>query len=156
MWRGGGVPSVAGMDRSEGSRRTARRPLGLSAPALVGLALLAVPRVVLHDLDLITEGTFVNGLFVFVPLVVWVAVAVAARVPNPLATLTVVGAVYGVFLALVHQLLWSAAVELPATVSEPFARGSAVVASLVTGTVVGAICGAVAWALARLLAARRR
>ncbi|WP_326639701.1 hypothetical protein OG884_33965 [Streptosporangium sp. NBC_01755] len=35
--------------------------------AIIGLALLAAPRVVLHDLDVIHEGTFVNALFVFVP-----------------------------------------------------------------------------------------
>ncbi|MFD0591823.1 hypothetical protein ACFQZ4_03995 [Catellatospora coxensis] len=33
------------------------RPLGFSWPVLVGLAALAAPRVVLHDLDLVREDT---------------------------------------------------------------------------------------------------
>jgi len=136
-------------------RTDLRARLGLPVPVLVGLALLAVPRVVLHDLDLITEGTAVNALFVFVPLVVWVLVAVLARVPNPLVTLLVVGGLYGVFLAVVHQLLWEAA-DLPAAASTPVARVFAVVSSLVTGLVVGAVTGGAAWGLGRLLAARRR
>jgi hypothetical protein len=151
MCAGTVVPSVAGMNRirtGTGSR------LGLSVPALVGLALLAVPRVVLHDLDLITEGTFVNGLFVFVPPVVWILVVVLRRVPDPFGALVVVGAIYGVFLALVHQLLWEAA-DLPAVASTPLARGSAVIASLVTGTLVGVVAGAVAWGISRLVTARR-
>ena len=45
----------------------ARRTLGFSWPALVALAALAAPRVVLHDLGVIEEGSLVNGLFVFVP-----------------------------------------------------------------------------------------
>ncbi|MCO1658421.1 hypothetical protein [Pseudonocardia humida] len=143
------------MDRSRPSlRRPARRPLGLSAPALVGLALLAVPRVVLHDLDLITEGTFVNGLFVFVPPAVWVLVAVAKRVPNPFATVLVVGVIHGVFLVVVHQLLWET-MDLPAAASTPFARAAAVVAGLLTGVLVGAVAGALAWGVDRLVAARR-
>jgi hypothetical protein len=130
------------------ARRGLRSRLGLPVPVLVGLALLAVPRVVLHDLDLITEGTFVNGLFVFVPPAVWVLVVVLRRVPDPFLALLVVGSVYGVLLAVVHQLLWEAA-DLPAAAATPLARTSAVVASLVTGAVVGAVAGVVARLVAR-------
>ncbi|MVA75865.1 hypothetical protein GC722_07485 [Auraticoccus sp. F435] len=144
---------------------TSRRPrLGLSWPALVGLALLAAPRVVLHDLDLIQEGTSVNALFVFVPLLIWVAVVWAARVPKPFLTLLVVGALYGVILAVGHQLLWETAVgaRLPDAAStgmspaalELLVRGTGVVSSLVTGTVVGAVTGLVAWGLAALTGRR--
>ncbi|GAB2496312.1 hypothetical protein [Nocardiopsis aegyptia] len=142
--------------------------LGLSLPVIVGLALLAVPRVVLHDLDVIQEGTLVNLLFVFVPPLVWVAVAVRRRVPNAFVTLLVVGLVYGVFLALGHQLLWNLSwgadapslggnlSDLPPLAETVVIRGFAVVSSLVTGTVVGALSGLVALVLDRATRPRTR
>lgn len=54
-----------------------RRRLGLPLVAIIGLALLAAPRVILHDLDIIHEGTAINALFVFLPPVVWIIVALA-------------------------------------------------------------------------------
>ncbi len=147
---------------------TARGPrLGLSWPALVVLALLAVPRVVLHDLHVIEEGTFVNALLVFVPVLVWIAVAWIARVPRPFLTLLVVGACYGVFLAVTHQLLWGSAFggqpprlggELadasPAT-QQLILRVAAAVSGLLTGTVVGAVSGLAAWGLTALTRRQR-
>ncbi|MFS1299984.1 hypothetical protein [Streptosporangium longisporum] len=136
---------------------------GLPMIALIGLALLAVPRVVLHDLDVIQEGTFVNALFVFVPPIVWIAVVLVRRVPSPFMTLLVVGALYGVFLALGHQLLWDVAwgddpPALGGTLSglapgtqAVIIRVFSAVGSVVTGVVVGAACGLVAWAAGRVL-----
>ena len=142
-----------------------RHALGFSWPALVGLAALAAPRVVLHDLGVIEEGTFVNGLFVFVPPACWIAAVLWKRPPRPFATVVVIGAIYGVFLALGHQLLWDAAsggsapalggnrAVLNPSVQEGFIRAAAFVASLVTGTVVGVVTGAVALLLHRLVPA---
>lgn len=139
-----------------------RRRLGLPLVALIGLALLAVPRVVLHDLDLIAEGTPLNALFVFVPVIIWIVVAWSARVPNPFLTLLVVGAFYGLFLALGHQLLWNVNVDgagpqlggnltdidpgLQAVIFRVFAS----VSSLFTGVIVGAVSGLIAWGLSAL------
>ncbi|WP_160051812.1 hypothetical protein [Nocardiopsis sp. FR26] len=143
-----------------------RSALGLPWTVLIVLALLAAPRVVLHDLGLIQEGTFVNALFVFVPPLVWIAVAVLARVPRPFLTLLVVGVLYGVFLALGHQLLWDTAWEgdppalggnladLPPLAQSVILRGFAAVGGLLTGTVVGAVCGLAAWAVGRVVPAR--
>jgi hypothetical protein len=140
--------------------------LGLSLPVIVGLALLAVPRVVLHDLGVIQEGTFVNMLFVFVPLLVWVAVAVLRRVPNAFLTLLAVGVVHGVFLALAHQLLWDVSwgadapslggnlADLPPPAEAVVIRGFAVLSSLVTGTAVGALSGLVALGVDRATRSR--
>ncbi|GAB3724104.1 hypothetical protein [Nocardiopsis oceani] len=148
--------------------RSHRTALGLSVPAIVVLALLAAPRVVLHDLGIIHEGTFVNALFVFVPPVVWIAVAVLRRVLNPFLTLLAVGAVYGVFLLLGHQLLWNLAWEgdppslggnlsdLSPGVQEAIMRGFSAVGSLVTGTLVGAASGLVAWGVSKVARIRPR
>ncbi|GAA0504629.1 hypothetical protein Ade02nite_70430 [Paractinoplanes deccanensis] len=140
-----------------------KQGLGLPWIALAGLALLAVPRVVLHDLDVVQEGDAVNLLLVFVPLVIWIVVAVLAKVPRPFLTLLVVGAIYGVFLALVHQLLWDRSVgagaalggnlegRLPPGAEEFVIRTFAVVSSLFTGLLAGAVTGLVAWGASRAL-----
>ncbi|MBW0089479.1 hypothetical protein I4I73_10855 [Pseudonocardia sp. KRD-184] len=140
---------------------TGPRP-GLSWPVLVGLAALAAPRVVLHDLGVVEEGTLAAGLLVVVPPACWVAAALWWRPPRPFATLVVVGALYGVLLAVGHQLLWNAAFDGPVpalggalagtdpALAEVLLRAAAVVSSLVTGTLVGVVTGAVALLLHRL------
>ncbi|GAB2656412.1 hypothetical protein GCM10009743_36260 [Kribbella swartbergensis] len=130
----------------------------MSFPVIFLLALLAVPRVVAHDLDLV--GPAVNAVLVFAPLAVWLAVAVAARVPNPIWTLTVVGLTYGVLLAIGHQVLWTWAIDeeprlggnladVPESVQALIFRGFAVISSIVTGTLVGTAVGVVAWLINR-------
>ena len=139
------------------------RGIGLPLPTVVLLAAIAAIRVPLHDLGIIQEGSAAAALLVFVPLAVWVGVVLRRRVPNPLLTLTAVGLAYGVMLAVIHQLLWGAALggEPPSLggnlegLLDPGAeaavfRVSAFFSSLVTGTMVGAAAGAVAWAIARL------
>ncbi|PGH43267.1 hypothetical protein COO58_01555 [Micromonospora sp. WMMA1996] len=136
---------------------SARRALGFSWPALVGLAGLAAPRVALHDLDVVPEGTVVAALLAVGPPLVWVAVVLWRRPPRPFLTLVVVGALYGVFLAVGHQVFWdpSLGMDAPglATISpgarESLLRASAAVSSLVTGTMVGVIAGGVAVLLCR-------
>lgn len=144
----------------EPARRAAPEPrsrgLGLAHLAIIGLSLLAVPRVILHDLGLIASGTFVNLLLVIAPVAIWIAVALLHRVPNPFLTLLVTGAWYGVFLAIGHQLLWDVSFAgappqlggalggidpvLDGVIVRTFAAGS----SLVTGLVVGAVSGLIA------------
>lgn len=147
----------------------ASRPsaLGLPLLALVGLALIAAPRVVLHDLHLIQEGTLVNALLVLVPPAVWVAVVVGRRVPNPFLTTLVIGALYGVFLAIGHQVLWEATwrgnppqlggnlQQLSPSAQGAVLRGFAAVSSVFTGVMVGAVTGLVAWGASALLHRRR-
>ncbi|MGF1470361.1 MAG: hypothetical protein ACFB50_01310 [Rubrobacteraceae bacterium] len=145
------------------NRSRADRKLGLSAPAIVLLAALAAIRVPLHDLGLVREGSAVTWLLVFVPLAIWVAVVLWQRVANPILTLTVVGVVYGVMLAIIHQVFWGAVFgsNLPALsgnlegVLKPglesvFFRISAFLSSIFTGTLLGTIVGVVAWAIERV------
>lgn len=139
-----------------------RRGLGLSLPVVVLLAAIAAIRVPLHDLGIVQEGSAVAGLLVFLPLAVWVGVALQRQVPSPLLTLTVVGLAYGVMLAIIHQLFWGVAFggDLPSLggnlegvlapgVEATVFRVSAFFSSLLTGTMVGAATGAVAWAISR-------
>jgi hypothetical protein len=140
-----------------GNRR--RRALGFSWPALVGLAALAAPRVVLHDLGVIEEGSFVNGLFVFVPLAGWIAAVLWRRPSRPFLTTVVLGVIYGVFLAAGHMLFWDTLFEGGPfedvdSSQEAALRGQVVVSSLLTGTAVGVITGAVALLLLRVVRPR--
>jgi len=142
---------------------TLSRKLGLSLPAIILLAALAAIRVPLHDLGIVPDGSVAAGLLVFVPLAIWVTVVLQRRVPNPFLTLVVVGLAYGVMLAVIHQLFWSAAYDgsppslggnlegvLAPGLEAVVFRVSALFSSLVTGTLVGAVAGAVAWAIERL------
>lgn len=148
---------------AQAHQSTQRTGLGLPFVAVLALALIAAPRVVLHDLGIIHEGTFVNSLFVFVPPLVWIAVVLWRRVPNPFLTLLVVGSLYGVFLMLGHQILWNTAwegnppalggnlSELSPVVQTAVMRGFAAMGSLVTGALVGAVSGLVAWGASRVI-----
>ncbi|GAA2347183.1 hypothetical protein GCM10009854_25290 [Saccharopolyspora halophila] len=137
-----------------------RRP-ELSPLWILGLAALGVPRVIAHDLGPV--GALVNGLLMFVPLVVWVAVVLWKRVRAPFSALLMVGLVHGVLLGVTHQILWTAAFAgdppelggnlagaLPPVAEALLLRAFAFISSLVTGALVGAVTGAVAWSLARM------
>jgi hypothetical protein len=137
--------------------------LGLSVPAIVALAALAVPRAVAHDLDLLNG--FGNAMLAIVPLLVWLGVALCGRIPNPFSTLLAVGLVYGLCLAITHQVLWTEAFDdpprlgdrlagLPDEGHEAITRTAAVVSSVLTGAAMGAIVGLVATGLRKLLAPR--
>jgi hypothetical protein len=124
---------------------------------------IAAIRVPLHDLGIVPEGSVVAGLLVFVPLVIWLIVVLGRQVPKPFLTLTAVGVAYGVMLAVIHQLLWTAAYDgspprLGGNLEDALAPGleavlfrtSAFFSSIVTGTILGAVVGLVAWAIERL------
>ncbi|WP_233358900.1 hypothetical protein [Thermomonospora amylolytica] len=139
-----------------------RRSLGMPPPLIVALAALGVPRVIAHDLDLVGPG--VNAILVFGPVLIWIAVVLRRRPPNPFPALLAVGLGYGVMLAVTHQILWNEAFdgdpprlggnlegELSPAVESLILRISAFGGSVFTGVLVGAVAGAVAWLAARLL-----
>jgi hypothetical protein len=140
-----------------------RRKVGLPVSAIILLAALAALRVVPHDLGIVSEGSVVAWLLVFVPLTMWLTVVLRWQVPNPLLTLVVIGVAYGVMLAVGHQLLWEAAWDgsppslggnlegvLAPGLEAALFRTSAFLSSIVTGTLVGAAVGVVAWAIERV------
>ncbi|WP_308796360.1 hypothetical protein [Agromyces silvae] len=144
-------------DQTPSPVQTARRkPLGFSILTLVGLAALGLPRVVLHDLHLVDQGNGLNWILALGPVVVWIAVAVLKRVPNPFLTVLVIGAIFGLMLVLTHQLLWDVAFQddLPSIGGSAAAtvipRIAAVPSGLFTGTIIGAIGGLIAWGIQSL------
>jgi hypothetical protein len=158
------------MSTPPSSSVTSRTPrLGLPVWAVLALAVLAVPRAVLHDLDMMPGDRLAGVALALGPPLIWVIVAVAARVPSPLATLSAVGTTYGVALALVHNLLGGDVFgdrgarlggnlegELPAALEEVVLRGAATVSSLLTGLAVGLLSGFVAAGVRRLTRSVRR
>ncbi|HWS33726.1 MAG TPA: hypothetical protein VN408_13420 [Actinoplanes sp.] len=131
-----------------------RLPAALGLPAVLGL--LAAPRAVLHDLELIEPETGLNAGLVVVPLVVWIVVAVRGG-PGPFRLLLRTGLAYGFHLAVIHNLLWDGTARLGGNLTgrlsgpaeELVLRATMSLSSLVTGVLVGAACGAVAWLIAR-------
>ncbi|SDT78567.1 hypothetical protein [Actinoplanes derwentensis] len=123
-------------------------------PAALGL--LAAPRAVLHDLELIEPETGLNAALVFVPLIVWIVVAVRTEA-GPFRLLLPTGLAYGTYLAVIHNLLWDGQARLGGNLSgrlsgpaeELALRATMSVSSLVTGVLVGAACGAVTWLITR-------
>ncbi len=133
----------------------AHRTFGFSWPVLIGLAALAAPRIVLHDLGIIQDGSVISGLLVFVPLACWVATVLWRRPTRPFLTVVVIGAIYGVFLAVGHQVLWTVTFDGPPPtlggIAPAVLRAAAVVSSLFTGTLIGVVTGAVALLLTRIV-----
>ncbi|WP_040979387.1 hypothetical protein [Oceanobacillus jeddahense] len=128
--------------------------LGVPVLTLIVLSLLGVPRVILHDLSIIEEGSTVNSLLVFIPIIIWLAYIVLKNVNKPFLSLLLTGFFYGIFLAIVHQILWNVAMDtsiqlggnfsnLPQAVSNIIVRTFAFFSGVTTGIVVGAITGAV-------------
>ncbi|GMA71051.1 hypothetical protein [Tetragenococcus osmophilus] len=129
--------------------------LGISLVTLFVLSLLGLPRVILHDLSLIEEGSLVNSLFVFVPIIIWIGYIVWQNVKRPFLSLVVIGLFYGIFLALSHQIFWNTAFNtsiqlggnlshLSPLVSSSIIRVFAFFSSLTTGAIVGVISGLIA------------
>ncbi|MEW2145893.1 hypothetical protein AB0869_24075 [Micromonospora vinacea] len=140
------------------------RTLGFSWPALVALAALAVPRVVLHDLHVVEEGRPAAVLLAVVPLICWVVAVLWRRPPRPFLTVVVIGAIHGVLLAAGHQVLWDEAFGatgprlggIDARAQEAILRVAAVFSSLVTGVLTGMVAGAVAAVLSRIVVGPQR
>ncbi|MBB4933183.1 hypothetical protein F4561_004003 [Lipingzhangella halophila] len=142
-----------------------RRSLGMPLLAVCGLALLGVPRVVAHDLELV--GPVANSLLVWIPVAVWLVVVLWCRVPNAFRTLLVIGLAYGMVLGVTHQVLWTQAFDEPPSlggnlegVLAPAAESAllrmfAFLSSLGTGALVGAVTGVVGWLLAKAVPALR-
>lgn len=118
-----------------------------------------------HDAE---EGSPVNSLLVFVPLIIWVIVAVLLA-GKPFLALLAAGDVYGIVLAAVHNIFWSRSPahdppwldgdlegRLPEGLEAIVLRGATTLSSLITGLAVGAVCGVIAWSTTRLIHRRRR
>ncbi|TWD82206.1 hypothetical protein FB561_3334 [Kribbella amoyensis] len=144
--------------------RTDRSKLGLPVWALAALALLAAPRVALHDLGVAVTGPLA-GLLAIGPALIWIVAAVRSKALWPWATGLVIGAFYGCILAIGHNLFWDKAFadgppklggnlenRMPAGAEEVVMRIAASFSSVFTGIAVGLLCGLVATVIQRIAA----
>lgn len=135
---------------------TTRRGKRLPMLAILGLAALGLPRVILHDLHLTAPQSLLTWILALAPVAAWILAAVLSRSPRPLLDLVLVGLAFGAMLALTHQILWEQAFAgaPPALGSGPAGsivpRIAAVFSGLTIGTAMGAVSGVVALGLARL------
>jgi hypothetical protein len=106
--------------------------------------------------DALGGDTWAPALVTILIAAVWVGVVVAARAPNPLVTLVLVGGLYGVFAILLQQVIWNlvlGSVPEGAPSSVPMVVTSWV-SILVTNTIWGAFLGLLATVFGRLLPRR--
>lgn len=150
---------MSDLDKHTATR--SRRWFGMTLWLVVGLAALGVPRVIAHDLGPV--DSLLNLMLVYVPFLIWLAVVLWRRVPNPFITLLAIGVTYGVLLGATHQIWWEASFDEPPRLGGNLAgqfspavealvlRAAAFFSSLVTGVGVGAGVGMVGWLVARLV-----
>lgn len=136
--------------------------LELSWLTIIILALLPIGRVIGHDLQIVKPETYLNFLLAIVPLILWVVVVLYKKVRSPLINLLVVGAVFGIFLALTHQIFWDGfwagrepslgnlEGKLSPLAEEVVTRSAAFISSVLTGIVTGGIMGLIAMLLQRV------
>ncbi|NIK61671.1 hypothetical protein [Kribbella shirazensis] len=104
-------------------------------PAWLVLVLVAlgIPRTVLADLDVVPpESGLLYYCLALIPFAVWLGVAIRRRSRRPLTDFLMVGGLYGVSLAIVHQLMWTDGLALRHI-------GIAMMIGLGTGLVVGLV-----------------
>ena len=135
----------------------------LSMVAIFILALLAIPRVVFHDLRIVPLDSLVYTIAAIAPFVIWLGFALFRKNKRPFRDFLIVGLTFGLLLAATHQLLWSAswgenlphvggnlAGKLSPGVEEIVLRVAALISSLLTGAVAGVVLGAVATVAAKV------
>lgn len=80
---------------------------------LLGVVALGVPRTVLADLGIIApESSWIYYVLALGPFVAWLAVALFRRSGSPVVDHLVAGTLYGLSLAIVHEVLWAAGASL--------------------------------------------
>lgn len=130
---------------------------------LVVLALLTVPRVVLHDLHTISLDSPLYTTLAVAPFILWLLVAIFRKNKRPVHDFLVLGLLFGILLAITHQLTWDASWgnnpphlhgnlegKLDPTIESLLLRGAAFISSLVTGVIFGGGVALVAWIVAKV------
>lgn len=123
---------------------------------VLGLAAIAVPRALVHDFAP-DAAAVLSPLLAIVPMLAWIVVAVLWS-RRPLLSLVVAGGIYGVALAVVHNLAWSTVFAggsprlggaltgaLSPVAEEAIGRSAGTISSILTGVGTGLVCGLIAW-----------
>jgi len=83
-------------------------------PMWLVLVLTAVmlPRTILNDLGWLDEGTLAYRILALVPFGIWFVVALVRKTRKPWGDFLVLGVLFGLSLALAHQVLWDVSSSL--------------------------------------------
>jgi len=80
---------------------------------MLALVALGLPRTFLEDLDIVApESGLLYFFLALTPFAVWLVVAVVRQSRKPFMDFLVLGVLYGLSLAVVHQALWNVASSL--------------------------------------------
>jgi hypothetical protein len=135
MWLLPNVPILEGMKGGSMNQQLSRRFPATDMPVwlLTALVALGIPRTVLADLDVVVpESGLLYYCLALVPFAVWLFVAIARRSRRPFSDFVMVGLLYGVSLAVVHQVMWTEGLALQHV-------GIAMMIGLGSGVVVGLV-----------------
>ncbi|TDD74296.1 hypothetical protein E1293_29735 [Actinomadura darangshiensis] len=139
---------------------------------MLTLVAIALPRTILADLDVVQpESGLLYYFLALTPFVVWLGVAVLRATRKPITDFLVLGALYGLSLAVVHQVLWDAGAGLghePSAGAVSFAddfgsgfhelalRGYTIMIAMMIGVGSGLVAAIVAFAAKPVRTARHR
>lgn len=125
---------------------------------IVILAAIAVPRVVIHDLHILPLDSPGYKALAIVPFVIWGLVALFGKSKRPLYDFLILGIIFGLMLAITHQLTWDTSWgntppqlhgnlegKLDPVVESLLLRTGAFISSLVTGLALGGVTAIIAW-----------
>lgn len=140
---------------------------GMKIIEIVILALLGLPRIVLHDLSIIEEGSLVNSILVFGPVVIWFLYILVRNQEVPVWSIFILSCFYGLILALTHQILWDESFpdgvklggnlsHISIEVSTVIARFLALMSSLTTGLVLALILSGIMWVSSKVMGVFKR
>lgn len=135
---------------------------GMKIIEIVILALLGLPRIVLHDLSIIEEGSLVNSILVFGPVVIWFLYILVRNQEAPVWSIFILSCFYGLILALTHQIFWHESFpegvkfggnlsHILIEVSTVIARVFALISSLTTGLVLALILSGIMWVSCKVM-----
>jgi hypothetical protein len=137
---------------------TKRMNTSLPILLIIVLAALAVPRAVLHDLHAIPLDSPIYTVLAIVPFAIWALFALLGKSKRPIYDFLVLGIIFGLMLAITHQLTWDASWggnlphlhgnlegKLNPVVESLLLRTAAFISSLLTGVVFGGIVALIAW-----------
>lgn len=125
--------------------------------ALVGLAAIGLPRVILHDLHIIDSAHPLSWILTLGAVAVWVAVTVARKAPRPFLTVLTIGVIFGIMLVITHQILWGYLyADNPEFLNNDGIAGNVsrlavIPGGLFAGAALGAVGGLIAWGIRTVL-----
>lgn len=124
---------------------------------IIPLAVLGLVRTFMHVNRVYETAPRAEGAVWLVIVAAWVAVVIVKKIPNPLDTLLITGALNGLMSAIMQQAYWTtywadvaASDTLTVDVMNPGVRALAIGGSVMTGFVWGAVAGLIAAAITRV------